>query len=208
MEHLASLNLPLEGQRVLEVGAGVGMLTRFFEDRGCEVISTDGRQANVDENLRRHPWREGRVHVADLERPGSHEQFGEFDAVFCYGTLYHMADPGSVISELAKRCSRLFLLETRVNPIDNGRVNPVVDSTGRNESLRGLGCQPARDWIMAELRKHLGFVYLTMTQPNHPEFPTSWPAVSNKARSVFVASRAALRSPLLSEELLEVQSKC
>ena len=41
-EHLASLGLELHGKSVLEVGAGIGLHTDFFEERGCDVLSTDG----------------------------------------------------------------------------------------------------------------------------------------------------------------------
>src|SRR5258707_9415172 len=36
-QHLASLMLDLEHQRVLEVGAGIGLHTGFFEDHGCSI---------------------------------------------------------------------------------------------------------------------------------------------------------------------------
>ena len=41
--HLAALGLDLAGKRVLEVGAGVGLHTQFFEALGCSVLTTDGR---------------------------------------------------------------------------------------------------------------------------------------------------------------------
>ena len=42
-EHLATLELPIAGRSVLEVGAGIGDHTAFFTDRGCRVTATDGR---------------------------------------------------------------------------------------------------------------------------------------------------------------------
>ena len=36
-DHLAALGLDLQAKRVLEVGAGIGLHTEFFEKRGCEV---------------------------------------------------------------------------------------------------------------------------------------------------------------------------
>src|SRR5712691_377061 len=67
MTHLGTLNLPIEGKSVLEVGAGIGMLTGFCEDRGCSVLSTDARSENIAEIKRRHPER--RVARLNLERP-------------------------------------------------------------------------------------------------------------------------------------------
>ena len=55
LTHLASLDLPLDGGRVLGVGAGVGRLTGFFLDRGCLIVATEARSENVAELRRRLP---------------------------------------------------------------------------------------------------------------------------------------------------------
>src|SRR5207249_7328946 len=99
LDHLASLQLPIDGKSVLEVGAGIGMLTGFFEDRGCKVLSTDARSENVAEIKRRHPARQ--VATLDLERPEDIARFDRFDIVFCYGTLYHLAAPEPALEALS-----------------------------------------------------------------------------------------------------------
>src|SRR2546430_12858064 len=100
MNHLASLDLPIDGKSVLEVGGGIGLLTGFFEQRGCTVLSTDARSDNVAEMKRRWPAR----HVAtlDLERPDAIATFGSFDVAFCYGTLYHLATPEPALAALSQ----------------------------------------------------------------------------------------------------------
>jgi protein-L-isoaspartate O-methyltransferase len=211
-DHLASLGLELVKKSVLEVGAGVGWHTGFLERLGCRVVSTDGRPENVREHLIRFPYREGSVFVADLAVEGSHGRLGDFDIVYCYGTMYHLGDPGLCIRQLAKHCGELFLLETCVSPIDNGEINLVKeDPTNPNQSILGIGCRPGRDWVMTELRKHFPFVYVTVTQPNHPDFDLDWPAskpnrLSQLSRSVFVASRCELALPTLSTSLLSKQA--
>src|SRR5262249_50321591 len=77
LEHLASLDLPLSGRSVLEVGAGVGHLTRFFVERDCRVVVTEGRAENVRGLARRHPA--VAVHQADVEE--SLQDLGRFDVV-------------------------------------------------------------------------------------------------------------------------------
>jgi SAM-dependent methyltransferase len=211
-DHLASLGLNLANQSVLEVGAGVGWHTLFFERLGCTVLSTDARPENVREHLRRYPHRAGRVEVADLTVPGSHDRFGQFDFVYCYGTLYHLSNPALCIRDLSKICRRFFLLETCVNPQDNGRINLVrEDRRYPNQSFHGLGCRPGRDWVMAELHRHFASAYVTVTQPDHPEFPLTWPVVllpgMQNARAVFVASRETLDLPTLSPRLLMQQQR-
>ena len=201
LEHLDSLGLDLRCQRVLEVGAGYGKLTGFFEAGCCQVLSTEGRQDNINVNLLRHSWRSSRVGQVDLMAPGSHDHFGFFDVVFCYGTLYHTSDPALVLTDLARVCKGLFLLETRVSPVDNGKINLKKESHAIDVSLHQLGCRPARDWIMTELRKHYPYVYITKTQPDYHEFVLGWPASQPDVRAVFVASRTKLESSLLTEFL-------
>ncbi|MDW8100540.1 MAG: class I SAM-dependent methyltransferase [Anaerolineae bacterium] len=211
LDHLASLGLELAGKSVLEVEAGVGWHTGFFEKLGCSVLSTDGRLKNVVEHLHRFPYRQGRVVVADLSLPSSYNQFGQFDVVYCYGTLYHLADPTLCLRELAQHCGELFLLETCVFHEDNGQINPIAENAANpNQSLHGVGCRPGRDWIMAELRKHFPFVYHTVTQPNHPDFELEWPAPAKSPgnnRAIFVASRHPLNLPTLSPTLLNRQAR-
>ena len=210
MEHLASLGLDLDNKMVLEVGCGIGLLTDFFEGCGCEVWSTDGRVGNVRENLERHPHRRGRVFVVDLDDPKSHDRFDHFktkpfQVVVCYGVLYHLSDPALCIADLARVNGGLFLLETCVSPIDNGQINLVdEDSRQSDQSLHSTGCRPARDWIMAELRKYYPHVYLTTKQPDHKLYPTRWPAASEQGivRAVFIASREELALPTLSSQIL------
>ncbi len=212
-DHLASLGVDLARQSVLEVGAGVGWHTAFFEKLGCNIISTDARPENVQEHIARYPYRKDRVYAADLDSPNSHARFGKVDIVYCYGTLYHLHNPAGCIRELASQCARLFLLETVVNPEDAG---PVVfeqeDLSNPNQSFHGIGCRPTRPWIMAELSKYFPYVYHTVTQPDFPDYKLEWPPALNlesgsqdNCRAVFVASRLPLNLPTLSPVLVDKQ---
>src|SRR5579859_1357800 len=113
LEHLASLGLDLDRKSVLEVGAGIGLHTAFFEQRGCDVLSTDGAPPNVAEMLRRWPHR--RLGLLDLDQPTDLRGLGTFDVVYCYGTLYHLRDPDGALARLAAVCSGVILLETVVS---------------------------------------------------------------------------------------------
>ena len=210
-DHLASLGLDLAHKTVLEVGAGVGLHSGFFEKLGCTVISTDARPENVDEHIRRYPYRKGHVETADLNKPGSHGKFGKFDIVYCYGTLYHLEDPALCIRELSGNCRELFLLETCVSPEDNNQINNIGEnSETKNQSYSGTGCRPARDWIMNELKKYYPFVYYSKCQPDYPDYTLHWPAPAdnvNNTRAVFVASRTPIESGTLISELLHSQSR-
>jgi FkbM family methyltransferase len=202
LNHLASLGLKLENSTVLEVGAGIGLLTGFFEKLGCTILSTEARKTNVEEHRSRYPHR--RVEVADLSKSGSHDRFGEFDIVFCYGTLYHLSNPALAIKDLSKACRAVLLLETCVCPIDNGGINSINETeSALDQSFEGIGCRPARNWVLSELRKHFPYAYVAASQPDHPDFPLNW-SVSQKnhlTRSVFVASNKPLDMPILLQDL-------
>src|SRR5215470_14959198 len=102
LEHLATLGacggLDLWDKTVLEVGAGIGDHTTFFVDRGCWVVATDAREENVarlERVFKDQP--RVRARMLDLDRVdgsmavqshGRPAPGGEFDIVYCYGTLY------------------------------------------------------------------------------------------------------------------------
>lgn len=211
VDHLASLRLDLDRRHVLEVGAGIGLLTEFFLSRGCSVLSTDSRPENVAEMRRRYPGRN--VCSLDLERPDEISAIGIFDVVFCYGTLYHLSNPETALRALAK-VSSLILLETCCAPGDTEEVNVVPEQLNvRNQSSSGQGCRPTRPWVLRHVRELWGHGYLPLTQPDHREFPLAWTGLhrdvrpTENTRAIFVGSRVPLDNPLLVETIPEMQSR-
>jgi len=205
-DHLASLNLPLTNKIVLEVGAGIGLHTKFFLDRKCTVTVTDGKADNVEEIKRRLPDVES--YVLDLDKPNAADGIGLFDIVYCYGLLYHIGDPESAIAQLANICKEQILLELIVNPSEKNNIEYLTDPAGNNQSLHGPACRPSRAWIVDKLKKYFGYGYITVTQPRHPEFPTNWDERHNhNTRAVFVGSKKPLVNELLSAAIPQQQSK-
>lgn len=220
LEHLASLGLDLQGKRVLEVGAGAGELTGFFLDRDATVTSTEPRPENCRlfaETLRTYrsigyaKAANCTLVTADIE--GIDRRIAAtFEIVFCYGLLYHLADPEAALAALAKRCSGLFLLETCVAFGDHEAINPVdPDRNVPSQSFEGRGCRPTRPWIFNRLKSLYPHVYVPRTQPAHEEFPLDWaapPPASGFTRAVFVASRQPLSNPVLLDALPARQERC
>ena len=208
LEHLASLGLPLSGRTVLEVGAGIGDHTSFFLDRGCTVITTEGREENLVLLRQRYPELSARV--LDLDDPDP-EFTDTAEVVYCYGTIYHLARPAKAIAYMADRATELMLVETCVSPGDDESVNLVVeDGENPSQALRGQGCRPTRPWVKARLAESFPYVYMTTTQPWHEEFPLDWPFVptpSRLTRSVFVASRSPIDSAILTTEIPSHQTR-
>jgi FkbM family methyltransferase len=201
-EHLASLGLPLADRSVLELGAGIGDHTSFFLDRGCSVCVTEGRPDLVELLRRRYHWM--RVERLDLEdpMPALDERF---EIVYAYGLLYHLRDPALAIRTMSHLCTDMLLLETCVAPDDKGGANVVPeDAKLLSQAMSGFGCRPSRPFLLEALRSEFEHVYVSRTQPWHPEFPREWPAPSGSGvltRAVFVASRRPLALPTLTSEL-------
>ena len=200
MNHLASLHLPIEAKSVLEVGAGIGLLTGFFEERGCTVLSTDARPELLAEIKRRHPAR--RVAILDLERPNEIRELGKFDIAFCYGTLYHLAAPEQALEALSQ-VSDLILLETSLSPGEEEAAPTVEESATANQAYSRRGSRPTRAWVVSRLKKFWGYGYISVTQPSHPDFPMDWTvsSISPGVRAIFVGSKTPLANDLLTENV-------
>lgn len=202
-EHLATLGLPLHGRRVLEVGAGIGDLSEFFLDRGCDMTITDGRADNLEVIGQRYGNRSNvRISKLDLDDPGELPE--PHEVVFCYGVLYHLMKPGEAIKMLASLTKDILLVETVVLRDEDDRMDLVPESVTRcSQSLRGSGARPTRPWCMRVLAEAFPHVYATRAQPWHGEFQRDWtvPGPMPTSRAVFVASRRELNSPGLTCEL-------
>jgi SAM-dependent methyltransferase len=215
LEHLASLGLDLWDKSVLEVGAGAGDLTSFFLDRGCAVTSVEPRPENIRlfvETFKAFQYQtpvKARLVTCDVESLPEHVP-ESFDIVFCYGLLYHTADPALILQRLADRASDLLLLETCVSVGQAEAVNPVTEDVAlASQSFHGGGCRPTRSWLRSRLKALFPFVYVPATQPSHEEFPLDWTAAPQYplTRAVFVASRRRLDLPLLRDDLPDRQQR-
>ena len=207
-EHLDSLGLDIApGRRVLEVGAGIGYHTGFFLDKGCDVVSSDGRADNVAEIRRRWPGLS--VHQIDLESDSDLARLGTFDLIYCYGLLYHVGDPDRVLAMLAQICTGQIMLELIVNMNTKSSLDLVREPDGFDQSITRQGCRPSRSWVLDRLQNHWGHGYITATQPDHAEFLLDWTThtVAN-TRAVFVGSRTQLKNPLLVRSPPQNQSRC
>jgi 2-polyprenyl-3-methyl-5-hydroxy-6-metoxy-1,4-benzoquinol methylase len=206
-EHLAALGLDLSAKQVLEVGAGIGLHTPFFLERGCEVTVTDGNRANVEQIRRRHPAL--RAAQVDMDLDGDLRHLGSFDVVYCYGLLYHLADPEGAIRRLAAVCTGVLLLETCVSLGGYSEVIYLRDFAGSNQATSGIGCRPTRAWVMERLRQYFGHAFHSKTQPAHSDFPTDWdfPETRLLYRAVFVGSRQPLQAPGLTTEIPRKQAR-
>ncbi|MHB8500494.1 MAG: class I SAM-dependent methyltransferase [Candidatus Acidiferrales bacterium] len=196
MDHLESLGLPLEGRKVLDVGAGVGHLAQYFVRRGCDVTCTDGRASNIDRMRELYPGLKSAVCDVQTE---ALSRLGMFDVVFCYGLLYHLESPVAAMRNMASVCREIILLETQVCD----HVLPILrmgqEDTSADQALTGLGGRPSPSYVTMIFR-NVGFehIYAPKIPPAHPDFRFRWKSTGTTGkkkhpiRCVFVASRNKL----------------
>ncbi|MEK7991810.1 MAG: FkbM family methyltransferase, partial [Thiotrichaceae bacterium] len=155
LEHLASLKLPFENKKVLEVGAGVGDHSGFYLEKNCQMTITESRpetllfleQRFLDNKL---------VTIQQLDMDKPHLLNETYDVIHCYGLLYHLKNPQPALSFMAKHCTGLLLLETCVSHGEEQTINlidePAWDYT---QAFYGVGCRPTRTWIWEKLNEHI-----------------------------------------------------
>jgi FkbM family methyltransferase len=197
LDHLARMGLQLERKSVLDVGCGVGHLSRFFTERGCRVTCVDARSENLARLKAIYPGTD--THVVHAER-NPLANLGRFDVVFCYGMLYHTENPIAALRNMASCCRELLLLETVVtdHPLPLAQLVDEPNSTN-NQAASGFGCRPTAAFVaMALTRMGFGFVYTSSEQPDFADFQFSWKGDGawkrdgHLLRRVFVASRTRL----------------
>jgi SAM-dependent methyltransferase len=145
MSHLASLQLPLDGKKVIDVGCGVGHLAQFFLERNCTITCVDARPGNIALLKIRCPGLEALV--ADVEKE-SLSLFGRFDVVFCYGSLYHLEAILQVWGNIASVCDDMLLLETVV--CDSEKPLTILEEEppkNPNQSISSLANRPSPSFV-------------------------------------------------------------
>ena len=203
LAHLRTLDLPLQGRSVVDVGCGIGRLSDFFVERGCEVLCLDGREENIHMLRREYPGR--RAAVADVETDAVLEH-GEFDVLFCYGLVYHLAEPFAFIRRAATICRELMIIETCVCDAKDQVAFLVRDPLDPTMALAEIGSRPSPSYVATALRAN-GFehVYSPQQPPDHPDFTyrrlqdLSYFRDGHALRDIFIASRRPLSSEALRE---------
>ena len=91
--------------RILEVGCGLGDLGEAFVARGSTVVSIDARPEFVKGVRAKYPNRQCEVMDHENWQP-SH--LGHFDAILCFGLLYHLSQPTAFMRSCAALSNELW----------------------------------------------------------------------------------------------------
>lgn len=146
---------PLAGELpVLDLGCGDGDLSFLFESLGCRVCAIDNPPTNYNrmagvEALKIALDSSVRIESLDLDGP-LHLPVRRSGLALCFGILYHLKNPYSVLEALAARTNYCLLSTaiTRYAPDQQTAVNhmPVAFLAGR-DGLRG---DETNYWIFSE----------------------------------------------------------
>jgi SAM-dependent methyltransferase len=202
LAHFKSLGLSVSGKSVIDIGCGVGHLSDVLEEMGADVTCVDGRAENIARIHELHPKR--KTSVVDVETDKLLE-LGKFDVVFCYGLLYHLADPLGFIRRAGAICRNWLILETCIMDSESLVVQLVSeDDANHSQALHAMGCRPSSAYVAFGLKTAgLEHVYVTNSLPSHAQFryrlenDCSYVKNGNLMRNIFVASRSSIDSPML-----------
>lgn len=170
----------LHARTILELGALEGAHTFMLAQHpGVQrVLAVEGRESNL--RKARFLQRLFRVENAEFVQANLETDplsFGNFDAVFCSGLLYHLPEPWKLIERLAAIAPKLFLWTMYS---DDASAEVVVDGfRGRRQTEGGVdeqlsGLSPFSLWltlgslIEALTRSGYGRIEIIKNDLTHP----------------------------------------
>jgi hypothetical protein len=146
------------------------------------VVALEGREANLRKarlvqqllEIGNVKFEQANLEDADLTA------FGEFDAVFCCGLLYHLPEPWRLLERLPAAAPLLFIwtqyaADNEARDIGRGLHGKTHVEGGADEPLSGLS--PTATWLtLQSLRNLLGAcgykrVDVIHDDPDHPNGP-------------------------------------
>lgn len=176
---------------ILELGSLEGAHSIILAQRPgvTRVLALEGRQFNLRKarfikelfDARNLEFAEANLEEADLRA------YGNFDAVFCSGLLYHLPEPWKLIAQLPAIAPLLFLWTHYAKDEEASEVAPrlrgkICVEGGSDEPLSGMSATAT--WLTLEslgsLLKRSGYRSVTVIDDN-PAHPNG-PAVTIGAR--------------------------
>jgi hypothetical protein len=155
-------------ETILELGSLEGAHTFLLaEHRGVKrVVALEGRERN----LRKARLIQGLLQVRNAEFAQANLEesdlsaFGEFDAIFCSGLLYHLPEPWKLIERLPAIAQSLFIWthyapDADAEVISNGLRGKIFVEGGSEEPLSGMS--PTSMWLT------LGSLIVSLTKSGY-----------------------------------------
>jgi FkbM family methyltransferase len=194
LEHLLqNVSIGLDLKTGLDAGCGIGFFSNYLSSRRLKVSAFDAREKNIAEAVRRYSGVE--FLIRDVEDP-SVQKLGQFDLVLCFGLLYHLENPFLAIRNLHALTEQILIIETMVTPSQSTVATLVSECQEEDQGLHFIAFIPSEACVIKMLYQ-AGFpkVYKTIELPDHEDFRRT--LSHNQRRTVLVASKVKLQSPLL-----------
>lgn len=199
---LRDIGLSLKLETVLDAGCGIGYFANHLAAQGFKVSGFDGREENVLEAQRRTP--QVQFYVQNVEDPNL-EKLGQFDLVACFGLLYHLENPFLAVRNLYSVTGDVLIVETMVAPSSSPGAVLINEIPTEDQALNYIALIPSETAVINMLyAAGFKYVYQCPELPQHEEFQDT--DHHRQRRTVLVASKSALSSPLLREAKLVHQS--
>lgn len=182
-----------DSRRIMELGSLEGGHTLALSSRPQVeyVLGIEGRPANVEKAkfVQRLLDADGIEFVtANLEETDL-ASFGEFDAVFCSGLLYHLPEPWKLIEQVSRVSPNLFVwthyaAEDMANATVRGLKGRKYQEYGLKDPLSGMSPDsfwPTLNGLQNMLREYdYESIRLIEDEPDHPHGPAITLAASTR----------------------------
>ncbi len=177
----------------LDVGCGFGYFSRYLRGLGLQVTASDARPENIAEAKRRNP--DIKCEPMDIENPLT-ANTGLFDAVLCFGLLYHLENPLRAIRNLFALTKKVLVIETMVAPFKSQIAVLCEEEIVQDQGLNYLALILSEAAFVKVLYKSgFPYVYGTAFLPRHKEFRSS--LIVRRRRTILVASKVPLKLSML-----------
>jgi len=189
---LAEIRTQAALQGALDVGCGVGYLSKFLLDLGFEVVAMDGREENTIEARKRYPG--VTFLTADAERLTNEVE--PHDLVLCAGLLYHLENPFRVIRNLHALTRKVLIVEGMCTPGPGATMELLDEGSSTDQGLNFVAFYPTEECLVKMLyRSGFPFVYLFQRLPEDSHYRES--VRRKRERTMMVASKLPLSAPNL-----------
>ena len=184
------LNLNLDGKNVLEMSAGaLGTLTKYLLNKNANLTITDGREENIQFNMKKNNIQEIDYKIVDYDKDYSIDK--PYDVIFCFGLLYHLSNIENVVKNIGHNCRDYAIISTCVRRDDNPSNTYTDDTDNYTQALNGVGISFSRETLKKELEKYFRYVCVPYHLPNDPHhYPLKWPVEKGRLfkRQIFLAT--------------------
>jgi 2-polyprenyl-3-methyl-5-hydroxy-6-metoxy-1,4-benzoquinol methylase len=153
----------LKGKRVLDLGCNAGFWSLNAIEAGADfVLGVDGRQMHADQanfvfevkgvDKSRYEFAVGNVYDFDFKK------YGNFDVAFCFGLLYHIAKPMTLLEIISEVNDDVIVVDTGIIRLPGSfvryRQEKMTDPRATMEYE--LVCSPTKE-ALRDMMQTLGY---------------------------------------------------